>query len=162
MSAFAVRKARRADLAGVVRLERAVTEAPHWAEAEYATMVSQLGPEGAVKRCFFVAESDGRLVGFAVGKAIGSGAEGLAELESVAVEGTVRRMGGGKALCGAVIEWCRSLGIGELQLEVRAKSSGAVALYRRLGFVAAGWRSRYYQDPADDALLMRLVLAREK
>ena len=49
-----------------------------------------------------VAEVEGRLVGFAVGKVIGSGAESLAELESVAVEASARRSGVGRALCAAV------------------------------------------------------------
>jgi ribosomal-protein-alanine N-acetyltransferase len=162
MNGLVVRQARGADLAGVVRLERAVAEAPHWPDAEYEAIMDQLGGEGTVRRCFFVAELDGRVVGFAIGKAIGSGAEGLGELESVAVEGTARRMGAGRALCGAVIDWCRSLGLGELELEVRAASGGAVALYRGLGFAAAGRRSGYYQEPADDALLMHLDLARNE
>ena len=37
---FRVRVAEAADLAAVVALERGIAEAPHWAEAEYAAMVS--------------------------------------------------------------------------------------------------------------------------
>lgn len=68
-----VRAAGVADLAGVVALERAVAEAPHWAEGDYAAIVDGSG----VRRCLFVAEAEGGLVGFAVGKVIGGGGGGF-------------------------------------------------------------------------------------
>ena len=151
-----VRAAGVADLDAVVALERSVAEAPHWGAAEYAAIVAS-GDEG-VRRCLFVAEVEGRVVGFAVGKVIGAGPEGSAELESVAVDVAARRMGAGRALCGAVVEWCREVGSAVVELEVRAASSGAIALYEGLGFGVVGRRPGYYRDPADDALLMRLGL----
>ena len=45
-----------------------------------------------------------------------------------------------------------------LELEVRAASAGAIALYEGMGFVLVGRRRRYYRGPVDDALLMRLGL----
>ena len=71
-----VRVAGTADVAGVVALERGIAEAPHWAEGEYAAMVDADRADSSVRRCFFVAEAEGRLLGFAVGKVIGSDAEG--------------------------------------------------------------------------------------
>jgi ribosomal-protein-alanine N-acetyltransferase len=109
-----------------------------------------------VRRCFFVAETEGRLVGFAVGKVVGSDGKGVAELESVAVEAAARRGGVGRALCGAVADWCRGEGVATLELEVRSGSAGAIALYSGLGFVVVGRRVRYYREPVEDALLMRL------
>jgi ribosomal protein S18 acetylase RimI-like enzyme len=44
----------------------------------------------------------------------------------------------------------------EIALEVRAGSVGAIAFYQGLGFVRVGRRARYYNDPEDDALMMRL------
>jgi ribosomal-protein-alanine N-acetyltransferase len=172
---FHIRVGGVADVAGVVALERGIVEAPHWAEAVYATIANADGDveganadgdsdraaDGVVRRCFFVAEAEGgRLVGFAVGKVIGSGADGVGELESVAVEGAVRRMGVGKALCEAVVAWSRGQGAAALELEVRAGSGGAIALYRGLGFAIAGRRAEYYREPAEDAVLMRLDLAK--
>jgi ribosomal protein S18 acetylase RimI-like enzyme len=86
----------------------------------------------------------------------------IAELESVVVSDSYRRTGIGGALCRAVFDWARSQGATELVLEVRAASSAAIALYAALGFTLAARRPRYYRDPADDALLMRLQLKREK
>jgi ribosomal-protein-alanine N-acetyltransferase len=148
-----VRVAEAADVAGVVALERAIAEAPHWGEGEYAAMGRR---DRAVRRCLFVAETEGRLVGFAVGKVVGSDGKGVAELESVAVEAAARRGGVGRALCGAVADWCRGEGVATLELEVRAGSAGAIALYSGLGFVVVGRRVRYYREPVEDALLMRL------
>ena len=39
-------------------------------------------------------------------------------------------------------------------LEVRRSNAGAIALYERFGFRAAGLRRRYYQDNGEDALIM--------
>jgi ribosomal-protein-alanine N-acetyltransferase len=159
---FRVRVAEAADLAEVVALERGIAEAPHWAEAEYAAMVNtDRRVDGLIRRCFFVAEVEGRLLGFSVGKVIGSGAGAVAELESVAVDGSVRRLGVGRALCEAVVAWCRGQGAEALELEVRAGSDGAIALYASLGFTATGRRAGYYLEPVEDAVLMRLNLVKD-
>ena len=159
---FRIRVAEAADVAGVVALERGIVEAPHWAEGEYAAMVRADNAGGAVRRGFFVAEGEGRLLGFAVGKVIGSDTESVGELESVAVEASARRRGVGRALCAAVAEWCRERGAAALELEVRAGSAGAIALYGRLGFLVVGRRAGYYLAPVEDAVLMRLDLIRDE
>jgi ribosomal-protein-alanine N-acetyltransferase len=153
---FRIRGAEAADVAGVVALERGIAEAPHWSDGEYASMVRGENAGDAVRRGFFVAEAEGRLLGFAVGKVIGLRGEGVAELESVAVEASARRCGVGRALCAVVAEWCREQGAAGLELEVRAGSAGAIALYGGLGFVVVGRRVGYYGEPVEDALLMRL------
>ncbi|MEO6807003.1 MAG: GNAT family N-acetyltransferase [Edaphobacter sp.] len=158
VAGFQVRFAVAGDLAEVVALERGVAEAPHWAETEYAAIVSESESEGAVRRCFFVAEAAGRLIGFAVGKVIGLGSGGAGEVESVVVSTAARRGGVGMALCTAILDWCKGQGAAGVELEVRVGSAGAIALYSGLGFVVAGRRGWYYKDPAEDALLMRLDL----
>jgi ribosomal-protein-alanine N-acetyltransferase len=164
-----VRVGNAADLEAVVALERGVAEAPHWTEVEYGGIVAQ--QSGGVRRRLFVAEVEDRLVGFSVGKLIGAESDCVGELESVVVDGGARRCGVGRALCEAVVKWCRSEGAGEMELEVRAGSAGAIALYDGLGFVAVGRRRGYYpgicgqghdQGQAEDALLMRLELAEDE
>jgi [ribosomal protein S18]-alanine N-acetyltransferase len=156
------------DLAGVVALERVVAEAPHWGEAEYVGIVRLQDDEhvtqrgDGVRRCLFVAEVEDRVVGFAVGKVIGAGWDCVAELESVVVGAEIRRSGVGRTLCEAVVDWCHGEDAGAVELEVRAGSVGAIALYKGLGFSAVGRRRAYYQAPVDDALLMRLELAETK
>ena len=160
MNRVVVRNATAADLAEVVRLERRTPEASHWPEGGYVLMLDQGSADDAVRRRFLVAQAAGRLVGFAVGRAAGRGVEGFAELETVVVEFGARRAGVGRALCEGVIAWCLDLGLGRLELEVRAGSAGAIALYRSLKFVAVGSRPGYYRDPDEDALLMELEFAR--
>jgi ribosomal-protein-alanine N-acetyltransferase len=156
---FYIRVAGAEDLHGVVALERGVAEAPHWAKAEYAAIVNaDRGVDGVVRRCLFIAEADDRVVGFAVGKVIGAGEGTVAELESVAVDRAARRRGVGAALCGAAIAWSRGQGVTAVDLEVRAGSGGAIALYGGLGFEFVGRRAGYYREPVEDAVLMRLEL----
>jgi ribosomal-protein-alanine N-acetyltransferase len=47
----------------------------------------------------------------------------------------------------------------EVILEARASNQPALRLYRALGFVETGRRPRYYADPIEDAVLLRLQLA---
>jgi ribosomal-protein-alanine N-acetyltransferase len=52
----------------------------------------------------------------------------------------------------------QTMGAQSMQLEVRSASVAALALYRSLGFVEQGRRTRYYRDPEDDAVLMAIAL----
>ncbi|HZU61076.1 MAG TPA: ribosomal protein S18-alanine N-acetyltransferase [Solirubrobacteraceae bacterium] len=71
---------------------------------------------------------------------------------NVAVDPPVRRRGIGSALLEAMIE---QAGAEEpFTLEVRPSNTGAIALYERFGFRAAGTRPRYYHDTGEDALIM--------
>jgi len=144
-----IRQASPADLEAILATEQACAEAPHWSNAQWlAALNGEQGSEPT--RASFVAESNGSIFGFAVA----SRADQLAELESVAVSEAARRKGIGKALCQQVMEWSLSMGASELELEVRASSDGALALYRSLGFVEQGRRPDYYRNPTEDAVLM--------
>jgi len=155
-----IRAARAEDVAEVFALERKVQEAPHWPLGAYMEMV-EARPE-AVRRCLLIAERMDKpgLVGFAVGRIVEAGDEPIAELESVVVAEEARREGIGRALCEAVLDWCRAEGASNVELEVRSLNSSALALYRRLGFVEEGRRKDYYRAPSDDAVLMRVVVER--
>jgi ribosomal-protein-alanine N-acetyltransferase len=45
-----------------------------------------------------------------------------------------------------------------VHLEVRSSNAPALAFYAALGFEEVGRRPRYYADPVEDALLLRLGL----
>jgi ribosomal-protein-alanine N-acetyltransferase len=153
-----IRVARADEVGAVIALERAILTAPHWAEREYAGMV-EADEGGSVRRRLLVGEEETNLVGFAVGRVIGAGAGAIAELESVVVAETARRVGVGRALCEAVITWCGASGAAGVELEVRSANAAAIALYRRLGFLESGRRKGYYSEPKDDAVLMQLEMA---
>ena len=157
-----VRLATASDMAAIVALERTTDSAPHWPEATYEAIAAQQteGPQ----RCLFVADTDGAVAGFSVGLIHPAPAtdrgDRVAELESVVVAASARRAGTGRALCCAVFESCKSQRATEVVLEVRATSTGAIALYAGLGFTETGRRPRYYRNPDDDASapMMRLKL----
>jgi ribosomal-protein-alanine N-acetyltransferase len=158
-----IREAGQQDLGAVVALERDTSEAPHWTEMEYAAIVNaDREADALVRRCLLIAEGENRLMGFAVGKIVPSGEGSVAELESIVVQEATRRVGTGRALCTAVIAWSRQQGAAALELEVRAGSRGAIALYTGLGFAVAGRRRAYYREPVEDAVLMRLELVWRK
>ena len=154
-----IREAGQQDLVAVLTLERNTAEAPHWNERDYSAIISiDKESDTRLSRCLLIADWAGRVVGFAVGKIVGSGPGTSAELESVVVEAAARRLGVGRALCRAVAASSRKHGAEALELEVRAGSQGAIALYASLGFVVTGRRRAYYQEPVEDAVLMRLEL----
>jgi [ribosomal protein S18]-alanine N-acetyltransferase len=161
MSALYVRHAVDSDLDAIVVLERSTENAPHWPPATYSDILRQ--QDAAPRRCLIVAHIDGSLAGFAVGLMHPTPLDApdrIAELESVAVAASARRAGVGRALCVAVLDWCSSKSATEVVLEVRAASAAAIALYSGLGFTQVGRRPRYYHDPDDDALMMRLRMNR--
>lgn len=148
-----LRRAELADLEDVLCVQLGCHGAPQWSEAVWRTLLDDR-PAGAVERTTLVALAEATIVGFVVV----SCAVACAELESVAVQPVMRRRGIGHMLCRAAMDWARSRGAEEIQLEVRASSMGALALYAALGFLQHGRRSGYYREPADDALLLRAAL----
>ncbi len=79
-----------------------------------------------------------------------------ADVMNVAVSPALRRRGIARALFAELER--RLPEIDELFLEVRASNSGAIALYRTLGFAQVGRRPNYYLDPREDALILRKEL----
>jgi ribosomal-protein-alanine N-acetyltransferase len=148
---FRIRAAASADIERIVALDRATELLPHWPVAAYVAALEpatgSFAPPGT-HRCLFVASVTRIQTPHAT--------QLLAELESVAVAIASRRSGIGRALCLAVIDWAHQHGATAIELEVRSRSEGAIALYRQLGFAALGRRASYYRDPPDDAILMRL------
>jgi ribosomal-protein-alanine N-acetyltransferase len=72
---------------------------------------------------------------------------------NIAVDPDRRRAGIGGSVLERLLE--RTEGdSAQYTLEVRQSNLGAIALYERYGFRAAGTRRRYYQDNGEDALIM--------
>jgi ribosomal-protein-alanine N-acetyltransferase len=71
-----------------------------------------------------------------------------------------RRRGIARALMDTAVAYGREKRLKHVLLEVRRSNSGAIALYRGLGFFAIGVRARYYPDD-EDAVEMLLLFDRE-
>lgn len=65
-----------------------------------------------------------------------------------------RRAGVGGALLDHALAQGRAAGCSIATLEVRRGNAPAIALYERAGFRTVHVRARYYQDNAEDALVM--------
>jgi ribosomal-protein-alanine N-acetyltransferase len=150
---FRVRPMTEADVAAVMELAASLEQAPHWPRSAY---LAALDTCAAPRRFALVAEEAeaGALAGFAVASLI----EGTAELESIAVAPKQQRQGVARRIFAALTPELRLAGAEEFVLEVRASNHPALELYRRLGFAETGRRTRYYHDPVEDAILMRLRL----
>jgi ribosomal-protein-alanine N-acetyltransferase len=79
-------------------------------------------------------------------------------INNVAVRERYRRRRLGSALLSAILERGKQRGARKAFLEVRASNAAAQALYARHGFAAASRRSNYYTQPAEDALVMTVLL----
>jgi ribosomal-protein-alanine N-acetyltransferase len=144
-----------ADLDRVIEIAQNLKQAPHWPRSVYvAAMESMAVP----RRIALVAEEvgTGTVAGFAVACLL-VGTEPLeAELETIAVAANFQRRGVARQLFQALAGELRSAKATDVVLEVRTSNTAAQALYRSLGFEEAGRRPRYYADPVEDAVLMRL------
>ena len=96
-------------------------------------------------------ENGGRIHAFAGMKSVLD----EADITDVAVLKSDRGLGLGTATLSCLMEQAAERGIRQVFLEVRASNRPALALYQKTGFIPAGCRKNYYQDPAEDALLMK-------
>jgi ribosomal-protein-alanine N-acetyltransferase len=77
------------------------------------------------------------------------------EIADVAVAPSARRRGVARALLERMMAEAVDAGVRALYLEVRESNAAARALYGSLGFSQVGRRRGYYQQPSEDALLLR-------
>lgn len=105
--------------------------------------------------CFYLlAFADGQLAGYIGGVALYENCD----VNNLAVLPQMRRRGIAAALLSGFLEEARRRGAGQVMLEVREHNLPAMALYRRFGFSACGKRKNYYQNPAEDAVIMVVEL----
>ena len=129
----------------IAALERACFSHP-WSEA---MLEQELWNDSSV---VIVAEGeDGTVLGYAGLQTVLD--EGY--INNVAVASEYRRQGVADQLIAAFVRFGRAK-LAFLTLEVRASNSPAIALYAKHGFVGAGLRKNYYDDPKEDAVLMTL------
>lgn len=82
-----------------------------------------------------------------------------AELANIAVAPDHRGKGIGGRLLDHALAVGRRRGVRTVFLEVRPSNTGARRLYEARGFQEVGRRPDYYQEPVEDALVLRLELA---
>ena len=130
-----------ADLPSVIAIERRAFPTP-WSLAMFVLELSK--PAGIC----LAARSNDQLVGYI----ICSRFDQVWHIMNVSVDPELHRRGIATSMIDEVLG--RVGREGQITLEVRPTNSGAIALYEKFGFLAAGRRPRYYQDNGEDALIM--------
>lgn len=151
-AAVTIRPMMLADLDRVTAIAQSLKEAPQWPRGAYVAM---LDPEARPGRIALVAETTGSgVAAFVVASLIPP----QAELETITVAAESQRHGLARQLYSGLVSELKNSHVTEVQLEVRASNQPALALYRALGFQQTGCRPRYYAEPEEDALLLRLSI----
>jgi ribosomal-protein-alanine N-acetyltransferase len=160
-----VRPATPADLPRLVEIASHSATAAQWNQAEYLKLFAADQPDAptqvdpqivdpqrkAQSRTALVVEQSGNVVGFIVGRQV----EDEWEIENIAVTGSGRRCGLGSRLVGELLDLVRSRGGKSVFLEVRESNRAARSLYEKWAFLEVGRRKMYYQNPAEDALVLK-------
>ena len=79
---------------------------------------------------------------------------GDGEITNVVTAGNRRGQGLGRQMLLKLMEEGRKMGVEAFTLEVRKSNAAAIHLYESLGFVTEGIRKNFYEEPAEDALIM--------
>lgn len=143
---YQIRPLRPGDFSQAASIEAAVTDG--WSEEairQYADM--------PVSRCF-VAEGPRGVCGFAAFTCVAD----EANLDALSVDASMRRHGVARKLLCAAFDVLRTQAVTCVFLEVRTQNQPARALYDSLGFIQIGIRKRFYTNPSDDAILMKMKL----
>lgn len=131
-----VRPATPDDLTAIAAIQAASPAAAQWNPSDY------------LDHDCSVAVRQNRVAGFLVARQV---APGEREILNLAVEPMNRHHGVARAL--VAYELARATGA--WYLEVRASNHSAIQLYESAGFKPAGRRTAYYDEPAEDGIVMR-------
>ncbi len=137
-----IRRLTYADLPQIIAIERRAFATP-WSLAMFVLELSK--PAGVC----LTALRGGEMLGYL----ICSRYDTVWHIMNVAVDPDRRREGIATAMLTDLLRRIDG-GNARFTLEVRASNTGAIALYERFGFRAAGRRRRYYQDNGEDAVVM--------
>jgi ribosomal-protein-alanine N-acetyltransferase len=148
-----VRPATSDDVPSLLRIEQQSDTAAHWNPRAYAALFADEAP--IRKTLVVTADTPSEEIrGFLIARSIGD----EWEIENLVVAPEQRRQGIGAELLGVLLRELQAAGAQAVLLEVRESNAGARRLYERYGFILKGSRPRYYENPAETALLLRRTL----
>lgn len=142
-----VRRMKVADLPEVMQIERRSFTAP-WEESTFRALMRR--PSAAL----LVAEREDGVAGYSV---LWFAAD-ESELGDIAVLPELRGMGIGRHLLRESLRVAQARGARSVYLEVRQTNAVARRMYETGGFEVVGVRRKYYSEPVEDAIVMRLDL----
>ncbi|MES4888292.1 ribosomal protein S18-alanine N-acetyltransferase [Streptomyces sp. NPDC096012] len=142
------------DIDPVLELERDLFPEDAWSRGMFWSELAHSRGPGASRR-YLVAESEGRIVGYA--GLVASGDQG--DVQTIAVSRDQQGTGLGRRLLTDLLRAATAFECHEVLLECRVDNVRAQKLYERFGFEPIGFRRGYYQPGNVDALVMRLDTA---
>ncbi|MBX5481863.1 MAG: GNAT family N-acetyltransferase [Myxococcaceae bacterium] len=146
---YTIRKARTEDAPLLAAAERVIARVPAMLakrpeeidDAAFVATITQLNGHGQGN--YLVAEEAGTVVGHAFLEPLPLAVTGHLARLSIAVHEGHQGRGVGRALMNELIAWARSdPRVEKIELHVRSSNHRAIALYRSLGFVEEGRKTR--------------------
>ena len=131
------------DIEQVYDLEKSIFSIP-WSKNSFESSVKNKNT------LFIVAEEEGEILGY-LGMYIFSEE---ADISNVAVSKQYRRQHIAKQMMDDILLKAQAAGVKHVTLEVRETNVAAIKLYENMGFVEAGIRKNYYEEPTENALIM--------
>ncbi len=132
---------------GVLEIERECFSSPWSRESFNSSLVNEYAR-------FFAAVCDGTVIGY-----IGAfNVFGEVSLGNLAVKKEYRKAGVASALLNELEKTAVTENAEFITLEVRQSNEAAIRLYKKLGFSQSGLRKGFYQNPTEDAILMKKEL----
>ena len=150
-----VRPMRQADLHQVAKIEENSFSDP-WRYEDFEDSLNR--EDDTILLLVAVDDDDTAVCGYVT--LYGAADEG--EIMNIAVDETKRRAGVATGLMNGIKEIAADKGM-ELEsifLEVRKSNAPAIAFYEKCGYQQIGVRKGFYQNPPEDALLMKLEVAK--
>jgi ribosomal-protein-alanine acetyltransferase len=136
-----------ADVERILAIQAACPEIAQWTASDYKRVARG-------EMAGWVVDEEGSVAGFIVARKIADEIEVL----NFAVSPGLRQRGLGAKLLQDALEWAKTFAATHAILEVRASNAAALRFYEHHDFETVGKRSRYYNSPIEDALLLRAKL----
>lgn len=147
MDVPAIRRARPEDAPQLAAAERAIARVPGMLASRpdeiHDDALSKMIVELERRGIFLVAERDGEIVGHALLEPLALAVTAHVFRLTIAVHEGHQGQGVGRALMNDLLAWARSSPrVEKVELQVRSSNARAIALYRSLGFVEEGRKTR--------------------
>lgn len=99
---------------------------------------------------YYVFEQEGKILGYCNLRVLA----GEGEVQRIAVHPDSRRLGVGRKMMDAMVEYAICERAYAISLEVREGNTAARNLYESYGFAGEAVRKAYYHNPTEDAVIM--------
>lgn len=148
-----VRRVERSHICELIQIAEESRLSP-WTAQNY---LDELKNENSIM--FRLEADDSSTIGFIVGRTVpGREDETDAEIYNIAVVAEKRKRGCGQNLFNAFVKRCQDALVANVWLEVRKSNLTAINFYGRNGFNRVQTRNHFYENPREQAIVMKMEL----